>query len=293
MTARPVARRHGAGLQRHADAVALVEAGAAHLGEVPAGPQIACPPGGVGLEAAAGEHHGPGVDLHRAAVYPRAHACDAAIAREQGLGLRLVVDGDARPCRSLVERRDEPRPAAPGLDGEPAPEAEAPAALEGLAAVAGLEAHAVPAQPEQGGMAAGDELLDQVGVGAVLAEPRQVVVIGVRRVGPEIRLRQLALGKIGHQRAQRVAAVEDHPHGAGGVGAVAAAFRFRRGLQQPHAGARLGCRKRGRERGVAAAHDHDIGVERLAHPASAILMPTAVRPIGRSRSRLVSALSAG
>ena len=56
MAARPVAGRHGAGLQRHADAVAGVEAGAADLGELPARPEIARAHFGVGLEAAGGEH---------------------------------------------------------------------------------------------------------------------------------------------------------------------------------------------------------------------------------------------
>src|SRR5690606_39437454 len=58
VTARPVAVGHGADVERHADAVAGVEARAAHLGDVPAGAEIARAPLGVGLEAAAGEHHG-------------------------------------------------------------------------------------------------------------------------------------------------------------------------------------------------------------------------------------------
>ena len=54
------------------------------------------------------------------------------------------MDGNARFCRGLVERGDETRPAAPGLDREPAPEAEAAVfLLESLAAVTRLEAHAL------------------------------------------------------------------------------------------------------------------------------------------------------
>ena len=82
VAAGPVAGRHGAGLQRHADAVTLIEAGPAHLGKVPAGPQIARPPGGVGLEAAAGQHHGARVNLDRMPVDPRAHAAHAGVVGE-------------------------------------------------------------------------------------------------------------------------------------------------------------------------------------------------------------------
>ena len=139
VAAGPVAGRHGAGLQRHADAVTLVEAGPAHLGEVPAGPEIARPPGGVGLEAAAGQHHGARVNLDRMPVDPCAHTAHTGIVGEERAGLGLVMDGDARLRRGLVERGDEARPAAPGLDGQPAPEAEAAVfLLEGLAAVASV-----------------------------------------------------------------------------------------------------------------------------------------------------------
>ena len=57
VAARPVAGRHGADVQRHLDAVAGVEAGAAHLGEVPARAEIARAHLGIGLEPAAGQHH--------------------------------------------------------------------------------------------------------------------------------------------------------------------------------------------------------------------------------------------
>ena len=214
------------------------------------------------------------------------------------------MDGDARLRRGLVERGDEARPAAPGLDRQPAPEAEAAVfLLEGLAAVTRLEAHAVLAQPEQGGVAAGHELLDQVGVGAVLGQARHVVVIVCFGVGAEIGLRQLTAGEIGHQRAERIDAVEDHPHGAGGIGAIAAPLFLGRGFEQAHASAGLGRGERCRERGVAAAHDHDIGCQRLGHPTLAVLgcvavaahsaggasgMPAAaIRPIETWGSRLL------
>ncbi len=67
VAARPVAVRRGADVERHADAVAGVEARAAHLGELPAGPEIARAPFGVGFEAAARQDDGAGRDLLDAA----------------------------------------------------------------------------------------------------------------------------------------------------------------------------------------------------------------------------------
>ena len=217
------------------------------------------------------------MDVCRAPADARDHTVHAVVVREQRERRRLVVDGDARLCRGLVERLDEARPAAPGFDREPTPEAEASVLpLERLAAVARLKAHALLAQPDEGGMAAGDELLHEVGVGAVPGEPRHVVVVVGLGVGAEVGLGQLALREVGHQRAERIGPVEDHPHGAGGIGAVAAALGLRRGFQQAHAGAGLCRGERRRERGVAAAHDHDIRRERFGHVTPAILARVAV-----------------
>ena len=54
---RPVAGDRGAEIERHLQPLPGVEARAAHLGEVPARPQIARPHLGIGLEPAAGQHH--------------------------------------------------------------------------------------------------------------------------------------------------------------------------------------------------------------------------------------------
>ena len=272
VAAGPVAGRHGADIKRHANAVALVEAGPTRLGKVPAGAEIARPPRGIGLEAAAGEHDSPRTDFDRALLDPCAHAPHAGVVGKKGMPWRSVVDGDARLRSGPVERLDEARPAAPGFDRKPAPEAKvAVLPLERLAAVARLKAHALLAHPEQGAVAAGDELLHEVRVGAVLGKPCHVVVIVGLGVGAEIGLGQLALGEVGHQRAERVGPAKNHSHGACGICAVAAALFLRRGLQQPHARPGLRRRKRCRERGVAAAHDHDIGLERLGHPTSTFL----------------------
>jgi hypothetical protein len=74
VAARPVAPRRSADLGRHADAVAGVEARAAHLGEVPARPEVAGAPFRVSLEAAAGQHDRLGVHVAFRAVVADAHA---------------------------------------------------------------------------------------------------------------------------------------------------------------------------------------------------------------------------
>src|SRR3981081_4175392 len=80
MAARPVAARAGADRERHADAVAAVEAAAAHLGEVPAGAQIARAPFRIGLEAAAGEHHRLAAQLAHLLVAAHPYATAAGVA---------------------------------------------------------------------------------------------------------------------------------------------------------------------------------------------------------------------
>ncbi len=95
VAARPVAARARADLQRHADAVAGVEAGAAHLGEVPAGAEIARAPFRIGLEAAGGEDHRLAADLAVAAVVTDAHALDAVAGVDERERAGLVADLDA------------------------------------------------------------------------------------------------------------------------------------------------------------------------------------------------------
>src|SRR5262249_21625175 len=69
-----VAAAAGAGIHRHAEAVAGVEARAAPLGEVPAGPEITRAPLGIGFEAAAREHDRFAAQLAFDALVPNAHA---------------------------------------------------------------------------------------------------------------------------------------------------------------------------------------------------------------------------
>ena len=144
VAARPVAERDGADVERHADAVAGVVAGAAHAGEVPALAEIAHAHLGVGLEAAAGEHHRLGGDVLVAGLAADGDAGDAAVAVLQQLGRAgAVADLDADLAAALEQELDEAGAAADGLDGDAAVEVVLALDLEGLAAVHGDEAHAV------------------------------------------------------------------------------------------------------------------------------------------------------
>src|SRR5207302_5094208 len=147
VAARPVADRLRADVERHADRVAGVEARAAHLGELPAGPQVARAPFGVRLEASRREGHRPALNFDGLPRLFHDHAVDAVIVRDQRNRARLVPDVDAVLSRRLRERVDEPGTAAHGLDGEPAPEPEAAFHLERLPPPGGGEAHALAAHP--------------------------------------------------------------------------------------------------------------------------------------------------
>src|SRR5262249_3452725 len=257
MAARPVAARARADLHRHTDTVAVVEAGAAHLGEVPARPGIGGAPLGVGFEAAAGEHHCFAVDLALDAVVADAHAIHAYAVEHEAQRAGAVADVDAALRRGVGEHLDQAGTAADRLDREAAPELELAVDLECLAAVDRDEANALVAHPAKSIEAAPDQELDQVGVGAVLRHPRHVVEELLGGVGAEIGGGDLLLGEVGHQRLDVVDAVVDDAHRARGEPAVAARLVSRPRLQHHHRRAWSRRRQRRAERGVAAAdHDH-------------------------------------
>ena len=116
MAARPVAAGARADLQRHADAVAGVEAGAAHLGEIPARAEIARAPFRIGFEAAAGKHHRLAAQIAFHAVVTDAHAFYAHAVGQELERARLIADLDAALGGGLGQHLDEARPAADGLD---------------------------------------------------------------------------------------------------------------------------------------------------------------------------------
>src|SRR5262249_14439417 len=149
VAARPIAARLCADLERHADAIAGVEPRSAYFCQIPVGSEIARAPFRIGLEPPAREDDRLGAQFTRLALLPHAHAANTAIVREQRNRAGLVEHLNALARRRLVQRLDEPRPAARGLDGEPAPELELAADLERLPTVDRHETHALTTQPLQ------------------------------------------------------------------------------------------------------------------------------------------------
>ncbi len=243
---------------RHADAVAGVEARAAHLGEIPAGPEIARAPFGIGLEAARGEHHRLGGDVEAALALADMDADDAALVEQQAQHAGAVMDGDAVASRRLVLGGDETGPAAGGLDREPAPEARLVADLEGLTAIGREKFDPLAAQPDQRLETALDQQLREVGVAAILGDAAEIVVELLARIGAVIGARDFRLGELGDELLQILDAVVDGADGAGGEAAVAAALILGRALQHHHRGALLARRQRRRQRRIAGAHNHHV-----------------------------------
>jgi hypothetical protein len=259
VTAGPVASRRGSDVEGHAQAVAGVEAGAAHLREIPAGAEIARAPFGVGLEAAAGQHHGASPHGHpsRRPTAVQAHdgPFDTIVAAKELFRPRTIEHLDAGARRRTRQRLDQPRPAAPDLDRQAAPELEAAVHLEGLAAVARLEAHALVPHPAESRAALLHQKLDQIGIAAVLGDPPHVVVVLLGAVTAEVGAGDLCFAQFRHELAQVIDPVEGDPHGACRETAVAACLVFRRPLQDQHRGTAFPGREGGTEGGVAAA-DH-------------------------------------
>src|SRR3974377_2464769 len=83
MASRPVAARACADLHRHSNTVAIVETGAAHLGQVPAGSEITRAPFPIGFEAATGKHDRSAGELALDVVMADAHAAYAHPVKEK------------------------------------------------------------------------------------------------------------------------------------------------------------------------------------------------------------------
>src|SRR6185295_3963638 len=145
MTARPVSARRRAGLESHTDAVAGVEARAAHFREVPARAQIARAPFGISLEAARREDHCPAADRARLSSIAHRDAMHAVVVVQQGHRSCFVGDPDAVLRGRIPLRFDDAGTAAPGLHREPTPEFESTIDFERLPSVYRREAHALAA----------------------------------------------------------------------------------------------------------------------------------------------------
>src|SRR5262249_30667253 len=148
---------------------------AAHLGEVPARPEIARAPFGIRLEAAGGEHDGSSRKLNHVAVVARTHAFDPVAVEQEIDRAGRIADLDAALPGGFREHVDEAGAAADRFHGEPTPEFEPALDLESLPAVDRYEAYALLLHPVEGIEAPGDEQFDEIGVGAMLRHPRHVV----------------------------------------------------------------------------------------------------------------------
>src|SRR5262249_8428539 len=91
VTARPLPVGLRTDLERHADAVASVVTGAAHLRHVPARAEIAGAPFPVCLEAAAGKHDCPAAEGFFYRADERTHPFDTVLAAKDGLCARAVT----------------------------------------------------------------------------------------------------------------------------------------------------------------------------------------------------------
>src|SRR5262249_7724888 len=253
VAARPIAARLCADLERHADAIAGVEPRSAYFCQIPVGSEIARAPFRIGLEPPAREDDRLGAQLTRLALLPHAHAANTAIVREQRNRAGLVEHLNALARRRLVQRLDEPRPAARGLDGEPAPELELAADLERLPTVDRHETHALTTQPLQRRVAPPHQELDEIGIAAMLGDARHVVEILVLGVGAEVRGALLLLGKIGNELDEIVDGPIGDTDRAGRERRVSAALGERRALEHGDARARFARGERRTQRGIAGA----------------------------------------
>ena len=256
VASRPVPVGHRTGFERHADPVAGVEPRPPHPREIPARAEVAGAPLGVRLEAAAGEHHGLPAHRERALLPARHDAPHRPALLDERHRARFVEDLDAFAFAALPQILDEPGTATPGLHRESAPEPEAPADPERLAAVGGLEADPLAPHPHQGVEAVLDEGLDQVRMAAVTGDARHVVVVLIAGVAPEIGVLDLPFREI-HHLDEIIDAVERDPHRARGVAAVPPALGFGGRFEHDHLRALLPRRQRGAHRRVAGpGHDH-------------------------------------
>ena len=185
----------------------------------------------------------------------------AIVVGDQRLAARLVGDLDLPLLGGLEEAFDQPRPAAPGFERQPAPEDELALVLEGLARIHRGKADALAAHPEQRLLALGDQQLGHVGVAAIVGEPPKVVVVFVGGVGAEIAGRELGLAELAELQ-EVVDAVIDKAQRARGIAAVAAALVEGCGFEDEDAGPLPAGRQCRAHAGIAGPDDDDIELAR-------------------------------
>ena len=259
VTTRPLTGRGGAGGERHRDAVAGVVAGAAHLGESPRPAEMLGAPVGVGLEAAAGEHHRARADAPALPALLHFDRFDAIALSHQRDRARLVNHADLRLAGGAAQREHEPRAAAIGLQREAAPEVVAAvSAYKRLVAPERHEPHALARDPTQGGTALGDQGLRQRRIGAPAAGAIEIGSVLGLGVGAEVGAGAILRRELRRHLEQVLDPVVGEAHRRHGEAAVAAVLAFGRALEHGDPGTALARRERGAQRGVARAYDDDV-----------------------------------
>ena len=236
-----------------------------HLRELPARPEIARAPLGIGLEAPAGEHHGLGGEIDAQRPLPGADPGDAVLAFDHGNRPRSVGDRHAALLGRLEQRLGQAGAGAVDPDRRPARELDPAVAVRGLPLGERPKPHAVGAQPAHGVGAAVDQELGQLRIAALLGHARHVIEILLPRVGAEASTRALLRGDRASELLDIINTRIHRPHRADREAAVAAALLQRRALQHHDRGA-LRCRCR-RQAGEAGTDHQHIGLAHCPRPS--------------------------
>ena len=259
MASAVVAERLRADVERHLVAVAGVVADAAHLGELPAGAEVAGAHLRVGLEAAAREHDriaGQGLPAVRRAHGDAVHPSGVVLLQShRGV---VVPHVDAALDGDLEELVGEALPAPDGLQTEAAPETELPFHLERLVRPRRHEADALLVHPLHGGERLPDEGVGHLLVGEAFRDAHEVLEVLGLGVGADLHHVELGLGEVRHELHDLVDALVGEADGAAGEVGVAAAHRLRGLLEDDDAPPGLAGGERGAEGGVARADNDDV-----------------------------------
>ena len=254
---RPVAVGAGADVERHPQSVAHVEARAAHLRELPPGPEIPRAPLGVRLEAAAGEHHRAAAEVSRLAFTLGAHAQHPLPVVDQGYRTRVVEDLDAFLHHGSRQVLYQARPAAVDHQWK-ASEELAPAVDDGrLGAVVRHEFHPLPPQPNHALEALRDQRFAELGIRAIAGDAVEVVVKLLDRVAIPVGVLRLVVGNLG-ELLQILHRTVGEAHDTARETAVAPRLVDRRGFEHRDAGASVSRRERRAQRGIAFADDENV-----------------------------------
>src|SRR5580698_506306 len=220
----PLPVRLRSDVERHADTVAGVVPGAAHLGHVPARAEIARAPLAAGLEAATGQHYRIRSDLLFDAVNDRANSFNAILSANERHRARIVDYVYSSRCRSLVFRFDQAGATTVGIDHDAAKELESALVVVSLPSVVRQEFYALPHQPMNSIGTAFDQCLGEIRIYVVLRDAAKIVEIVFRGILTEIGARDVGVAQIRNDAFDVLRTVMHHPETAAGEFGIAAAF---------------------------------------------------------------------